>query len=489
MASGTSTSSIKLETQLQEGYNPLSLKSDESSSDIHDVDMEAGSNLLHSSNHAVSDNALLKTRFRFLDGEYSRLQSESSHHHNVMGPEGDYSTGDLSASITITTTATDSRVKKDKSKSGGRNVVAWTSVAMAWTAMGLAILSGASIGPIFKYLSNEGIPSCLAACWRSQSMCIFMIPFAIMERLSDRSNKVPWLTVIEGTNHMVITYVIIAGSMWACNLIFWIIGLRYTNTFKAAVFASLHPLMLCFWFRFNGVNISNYEWAGVFVCLVGMFCSGADSVSNSGRDNEDDNSGNQLDVSPGWEVFGLFLCVLAAVGQVAVVLNRIIIRPHVPIWQYTAATTTVVLILTMITSLLLEQSLPGSEKVGEPIQVFCLQTWCVFGWFNKEWFVSILMFGLIIGVLCITGFNYAVRHWSLLSLSLFYLSRSTIISLKYNYHFLLYYHCYNRWPTSRLSLSAHSFCLIPPLLLFYPGWVVSSAYLNGSRGLVGQWSC
>jgi hypothetical protein len=34
---------------------------------------------------------------------------------------------------------------------------------------------------------------------------------------------------------------------------------------------------------------------------------------------------------------------------------------------------------------------------------------CIFGWVSGEWFELILLFGLVIGVVCIAGFNYAVR--------------------------------------------------------------------------------
>jgi hypothetical protein len=37
--------------------------------------------------------------------------------------------------------------------------------AAAWISMALAVLSGASIGPMFKYMTGNGIPIVLAAAW------------------------------------------------------------------------------------------------------------------------------------------------------------------------------------------------------------------------------------------------------------------------------------------------------------------------------------
>jgi hypothetical protein len=36
---------------------------------------------------------------------------------------------------------------------------------MAWSSLALAILSGASIGPMFKYMLGNGVPILLAASW------------------------------------------------------------------------------------------------------------------------------------------------------------------------------------------------------------------------------------------------------------------------------------------------------------------------------------
>ena len=44
------------------------------------------------------------------------------------------------------------------------------------------------------------------------------------------------------------------------------------------------------------------------------------------------------------------------------------------------------------------------------IQIFCFNSNCVFGWISYEWWWKMLLFGLLIGLVCMTGFNYAIQH-------------------------------------------------------------------------------
>ena len=46
----------------------------------------------------------------------------------------------------------------------------------------------------------------------------------------------------------------------------------------------------------------------------------------------------------------------------------------------------------------------------ELIQIFCFNSNCVFGWISYEWWWEMLLFGLLIGLVCMTGFNYAIQH-------------------------------------------------------------------------------
>lgn len=54
------------------------------------------------------------------------------------------------------------------------------------------------------------------------------------------------------------------------------------------------------------------------------------------------------------------------------------------------------------------------DEYGRPIpqtvEVFCTEDNCVFGWMAKKWAEKILLFGLLVGVVCIAGFNYAMQY-------------------------------------------------------------------------------
>jgi hypothetical protein len=55
----------------------------------------------------------------------------------------------------------------------------------------------------------------------------------------------------------------------------------------------------------------------------------------------------------------------------------------------------------------------GTSDIGtDNIEVFCRQDNCIFGWTSSHWIVPILLFGFIVGVICVAGFNYAISYIS-----------------------------------------------------------------------------
>lgn len=50
------------------------------------------------------------------------------------------------------------------------------------------------------------------------------------------------------------------------------------------------------------------------------------------------------------------------------------------------------------------------RPIPQSIDVFCTHDNCVFGWMARKWAMKILLFGLVIGVVCIAGFNYAMQY-------------------------------------------------------------------------------
>lgn len=292
-----------------------------------------------------------------------------------------------------------------------------SSVILAWLCMFCAIVVGSSIGPIFKYMQWHHISPCLAASWRCQCMVIFLIPAAIIERnFSSIRNRIDWLEKKPDLQYPLFVHTFFAGLAWTGNLVCWIIALQYTTTVQASILTSTHPLMLVLYFSVTGVCVvSRLEWIGVIVAFIGIILASlhvymhrllSGGVGGMGSDDSTGKTPMEKSISSeSWhlEMVGVVLCLLSSANEVVVLLNRSKIKKYVPLMQYTAATTIVVMLGTTLAALILERDTFDTR-------LFCLQTNCVFGWMSQEWYWKMLLFGFIIGLVCITGFNYAIEH-------------------------------------------------------------------------------
>ena len=92
---------------------------------------------------------------------------------------------------------------------------------LGWIALILAVISGSSIGPMFKYMENQNILPLMAASWRCQCMLFFLIPLAIIEINSNPLNYVKYFEKKEELKYPIIIYILIAGLSWAGNLLSW----------------------------------------------------------------------------------------------------------------------------------------------------------------------------------------------------------------------------------------------------------------------------
>ncbi len=155
-------------------------------------------------------------------------------------------------------------------------------------------------------------------------MLIFLIPLAVFEVLSNKDNKVDWLSVKPGMKYPVIVHIVVSGFGWAGNVLFWIVGLQYTTTFKASLVASSHPILLVMSMQCKGMPVSALEWLGVFVSFGGMVLSSSKDIFAA--------SGGSTTESR-YEFLGLFLCLLAAAAEVVVLFNRIMTKKYVPLMQ------------------------------------------------------------------------------------------------------------------------------------------------------------
>lgn len=133
--------------------------------------------------------------------------------------------------------------------------------------------------------------------------------------------KVDWFEKKPDLDYTVAMHVVIAALAWATNLLFWIVSLQYTTTVRASLVASLHPLILVFYLHFTTGNVSKYEWLGVCISIGGLLIVGSDGFWNT--------EGRAITSV----LFGDILCLVAAFGEVLVILNRRKTKQYVPLMQ------------------------------------------------------------------------------------------------------------------------------------------------------------
>ena len=278
----------------------------------------------------------------------------------------------------------------------------WAEFLLAWTSMVLAILSGAAIGPAFKYMALHHIPARLAASWRCQTMTLFLLPLAFMEALcGKKNNAIDWFARPPELQYPLYVHVAIAGVAWGVNLVFWISGLAYTTTVRASIMASLHPLMLVFVLSLSGKKkVTAIEWAGTCISILGIVVATSRGLFHFVNNTSDEDN---VASTAKKQMLGDVLCIMASAAEVGVILNRTATKKHVPLFMYTTITTLQVAIFVSIASVVLDDTERG--RVG----IFCIDENCIFGWVSHTWLLKMLLFGLVIGVVCIAGFNYAIQ--------------------------------------------------------------------------------
>jgi drug/metabolite transporter (DMT)-like permease len=221
---------------------------------------------------------------------------------------------------------------------------------IGWISMALAILAGASIGPVFRYMLTYGVTPLLAASWRCQAMVVCLAPAALWEIYATRSKPIRWFHKPSDLPFSIGVHLLTAGFAWAFNLLFWIVSLRYISTFKASILATCHPIILVFWLRCSGKVVSYAEWFGVFISFFGVFVSNGSSLykelygdgnshtnmngSGSTEMHGGENMTEELENVPlHLQFLGIVFCLLAALGECVVIVNRIKTRKYVPLLQ------------------------------------------------------------------------------------------------------------------------------------------------------------
>ena len=275
-------------------------------------------------------------------------------------------------------------------------------VLLAWLCLVLAVLSGSAIGPTFKWFQQHNIHELLAASWRCQVMALILIPLALVE--ARYRNPREWLTLERKPEHKysLPVYILVAGAAWAVNLVCWIVGLEYTTTVRASIFAGMHPLMLLMYYYWTGKKVSLYEWVGVTVSFCGLvfivvFSDGLLYKAVLGSSHRVRGGGGDPEGDQAW--IGDLLCLLASAAEVVVIVNRDATKGHVPTIAYTCCTTICVAIMSSICA-----------SFYTSATFFCTEENCLFGWMAPKWLWVMVCFGFVVGVVCVGGFNFAMNY-------------------------------------------------------------------------------
>ena len=266
----------------------------------------------------------------------------------------------------------------------------------------LAVLAGSAIGPAFKWMEEHNIHELLAASWRCQVMALILIPLAVIEAKFFSSPL--WLSWEKKPDlrYPVFVYVLVAGMAWGINLVLWIVGLEYTTTVRASIFAGMHPLLLVLYMVAIGRKVSWQEWVGVLVSFSGLlfiafFSSDGLWYRIVGVGSSHRRPTSTDSVQQPW--IGDMLCFFAAVAEVVVIMNRESTKHYVPVIQYTTLTTICVAFMTTF-----------GASFYTSAAFFCTNDDCLFGWMSGKWLLVMTIFGFVVGVVCVGGFNYAMQH-------------------------------------------------------------------------------
>ena len=285
---------------------------------------------------------------------------------------------------------------------------------VAWGCMLLAILSGAAIGPAFKVMESFNVPPLLAASWRCQCMSFVLLPLAWLESYCKGAARQPvaWMSIPpppeRGSPHAgdgkagkaqyrLVTYMLLAGAGWGINLLAWVSALKYTTTVRASIFTGLHPLFLVMYYACRGRAVSQMEWVGVLVACTGIACTIFDETPEQLLQSD---SARQL------EWFGLLLCICSAIAEVLILVCRGVVGTNVPTMLYTFCTTVEVAVISAVMCLATGQASDmGFGDTG------------LLGWLTAKWAAKMFLFGFVVGVICVAGFNFAMTHISALVFS------------------------------------------------------------------------
>lgn len=245
-------------------------------------------------------------------------------------------------------------------------------------------------------MQNKGVTPLLSACWRCQCMIFFLLlPAALEIRRTPIEERRLWFKKKAGEKWHIGWYIFGVSCCWAWSLALWVTSLRYTTTVRASLFGSLYPLVLVVYSRVTGVKVSKGEALGVVLAFGGVAITlipGGSSSSSSDQGSSTKESGKE------------FLGdAMNMVGSALVAINIIFaqhVRKTLPVFTYSTINTINVTLWLSFGTLVIERVSFSNDMDG------------LFGWTRPELVGIMMLFGFVVGILGLIGFNVAVKHIS-----------------------------------------------------------------------------
>lgn len=163
-------------------------------------------------------------------------------------------------------------------------------------------------------------------------MSIFLVPLAWLEKcLSPPEAAVDWFGKKQDLPFSVFIHVVYAGLAWGGNVVLWVIALQYTSSVHASLITSTQPMILCIYYQIVGIHISKTEWLGMLLAIAGIVIASMSKALSGGEDSDHDENVIVHSNSVREEILGDALCLLSAVFEVFILINRNKVKPYVPL--------------------------------------------------------------------------------------------------------------------------------------------------------------
>ena len=224
-------------------------------------------------------------------------------------------------------------------------------------------------------------------------------------------------------------YLLVVCITWAVSLVLWVVALPYTSTPRASLFCSTYPLLLVPYMKFvQKIPVSGGEVLGVCISFLGILTTEMSSIMNDQKpasalgpvaaSRQGLSAGIGVDPASfsiaagasaeldgsGWTVgqrqlYGDALCVGSSLLLGLNILFAEKTRKVLPLFSYSCSSAFIVLLMLIAGAIAFE----GASLSMDPVHG-------VFGWVVGSMLWINLVFGFVVGMIGVLGFNFAVKY-------------------------------------------------------------------------------